>query len=93
MKQMGSFPVQIPAAGARPAQSDFSIFSGEVNSAGPSDGLGSRIRQKTAALLTTLLKNLKLRQLLLTAAATAALTVLVLAASYLFFVQLAAYGW
>lgn len=89
MKQMGSFPVQIPAAGARPAQSDFSIFSGEVSSAGPLDGPGSRIRQTTEVLLS----RLNLRQLLLTAAATAAFTALVLAASYLFFVQLAAYGW
>jgi hypothetical protein len=93
MKQMGSFPAQIPATGARPAQTDFSIFNGEINSAGQLNSLGSRIRQKTAALLNTLLSRSRLRQLLLTAAATAALTALVLAASYIFFVQLAAYGW
>jgi hypothetical protein len=93
MKQMGSFSAQIPAAGARPAQSNFPIFSNKINRVGRLDGLGSRIRQKTEALFTTVLSRSRLHQLLLTTAATAVLTALVLAASYLFFVQLAAYGW
>jgi hypothetical protein len=93
MKQMPTFPAQVPVTSARPGRADLSIFSREINRALQLDGLGGRIRHKTEALLSALLSRLNLRQLLLTAAATAAFTALVLAASYLFLVQLAAYGW
>lgn len=93
MEQMPSFPAQVPATSARPGQADFSIFSDEIDSAGQFYGLNGRIRQKISAWLDGLLNRLSLRNLLLTAAATAGVTALVLIASYLFFVQLATYGW